>query len=86
MAKNTLVLVLYNIATFDDNYWSSPQTFEDGSHLVKFDGYIDLGRELSLLHTLLSEALSNCEKVIYLIRHDFLNIVLSLLGKSWTGL
>ncbi|XP_030853627.1 ras GTPase-activating protein nGAP isoform X2 [Strongylocentrotus purpuratus] len=34
----------------------------DKSHAVKFSGYIDLGRELALTHSLLSEALENIKK------------------------
>ena len=34
---------------------------------MKFDGYIDLGRELSLLHMLLIDALEDSDKVSYLV-------------------
>lgn len=39
------------------------QSATDKSHAVKFSGYIDLGRELALTHSLLSEALENFDKV-----------------------
>ena len=39
------------------------QSATDKSHAVRFSGYIDLGRELALTHSLLAEAMEKCDKV-----------------------
>ncbi|XP_038063625.1 ras GTPase-activating protein nGAP-like isoform X2 [Patiria miniata] len=48
-----------NMKTFLQEISSTP----DKANTVKFNGYTDLGKELSLLHSLLVETLDDCEKL-----------------------
>ncbi|XP_022085340.1 ras GTPase-activating protein nGAP-like isoform X3 [Acanthaster planci] len=48
-----------NMKTFLQEISSTPERAND----VKFNGYTDLGKELSLLHSLLVETLDDCEKL-----------------------
>ncbi|XP_077987060.1 ras GTPase-activating protein nGAP-like isoform X1 [Glandiceps talaboti] len=54
---------------FVEREWGNMKTFlheisgpHDEGNVVNFDGIIDLGRELSVLHTILTEALDLCNK------------------------
>ncbi|XP_072014669.1 uncharacterized protein [Amphiura filiformis] len=56
--------------TFVEREWGNMKTFlneisadQDHGNTVKFDGYIDLGKELSVLHGLLVEALEDSDKI-----------------------
>lgn len=40
------------------------QSANNGNHLLDYDGYIDLGKELALLHILLTENLEKANQVI----------------------
>lgn len=52
------------------------QSANNGNHLLDYDGYIDLGKELSLLHILLTENLEKANQVSTdnspLLRHPVL--------------
>ena len=51
-----------------------PQTVDEQYHQEDFDGYIDLGRELSVLHSMLEESLQNMTQVQHVSLHYiFLN-------------
>ncbi|XP_072176772.1 uncharacterized protein [Diadema setosum] len=60
---------MLNMNEFLEREWGNMKVFlqeissgSDKSHAVKFSGYIDLGRELALTHSLLSEAMEKFDK------------------------
>lgn len=52
------------------------QTTETNStnQFLEFDGYIDLGKELSVLHSLLTESLEKCNQVLHLNKYCHMHV------------
>ena len=46
------------------------QTTDKSHNLLEFDGYIDLGKELSILQALLSESMEKCNEVSLQFHHQ----------------
>ena len=50
--------------------FASFQTTDKSHNLLEFDGYIDLGKELSILQALLSESMEKCNEVSSPFHHQ----------------
>jgi hypothetical protein len=52
-----------HVTEFEDVNYFIFQSANNGNHLLDYDGYIDLGKELAMLHILLTENLEKANQV-----------------------